>query len=167
MKSYFGAELLNVEVTRERVILDLQNEPDRVYWQNSPEVSGWIKTYDEDSGDIDKAQGFKLSVEFSPQWGICFSAGSSPGREVPFQESATLSRGLPCRRQTFTSPSIPMEYDSRYRLKTRCVRFSSDRFIERKPGRKYATCDQCRQVKPGSKQRRNSPDPVPGHNARA
>lgn len=69
MKSYFGAELLNVEVTRERVILDLQNEPDRVYWQNSPEVSGWIKTYDEDSGDIDKAQGFKLSVEFSPQWG--------------------------------------------------------------------------------------------------
>ena len=69
MKSHFGAELLDVEVTRERVILDLQNEPDRIYWQNSPEVSAWIKTYDEDSGEPDKARGFNLSVEFNPHWG--------------------------------------------------------------------------------------------------
>lgn len=41
----------------------------------------------------------------------------------------------------------PMEYDARFRLKTLCGRFISQRHMEDEGYRRYATCADCNRAK--------------------
>lgn len=69
LKAYFGPQLEAVEVTAERIILDLAGQPDRTYWQNSPEIRTWLRRYDRRTLTTAETQGFDLSVEFDPRQG--------------------------------------------------------------------------------------------------
>lgn len=69
LKAYFGPELAAVEVTQERIILDLASQPDRTYWPNSPQVQDWLRRYDLRALLPAERQGFSLSVEFDPRQG--------------------------------------------------------------------------------------------------
>lgn len=69
LKAHFGPELEAVEVTDERIILDLAGQPDRTYWQNSPEIQTWLRRYDLRTLPPAETRGFNLSVEFDPRQG--------------------------------------------------------------------------------------------------
>lgn len=69
LHAYFGPELEQVEVTQERIILDMAGQPDRTYWPNSAPVQDWLRRYDLRLLPPEERIGFNLSVEFDPRQG--------------------------------------------------------------------------------------------------